>query len=246
MSIGAAAPCVASQHPHAHQVSITFESKMSSKKGDTSNKRARGEDGVDAVPVVIDDSNPPSTLPQIQTRIRQLLSRMPSKEETAALSIDDIPALEAWCRTVRTVSRHYTIALNFVSIANYQWEPDRPGHTGQSLGALRNQISLSTAQTGIVSTHISKILTPGIERTLAKKRIVKLENGDTEETHIYENVIFDEELLKLNREQLCDEAIYKRQLMVSAMEQMLTCMDDYQKAEAGAAGGDGQRFSMAY
>lgn len=34
--------------------------------------------------------------------------------------------------------------------------------------------------------------------------------------------------------------------MVSATEEMLTCMDDYQRAEAGAAEGDGQRFSIAY
>ena len=129
---------------------------------------------------------------------------------------------------------------------NISREPDRPGHTGQSLGALRNQISLSTAQTGIVSSHIGKILTPGIEKQIVKKRIVQLEDGAKEETFEYENVVFDQELLQLNRTQLCDEAIYKRQLVVSAMELMCTCMDDYQKAEAGAAGGDGQRFSMAY
>lgn len=34
--------------------------------------------------------------------------------------------------------------------------------------------------------------------------------------------------------------------MVSAMEQMLSCTADYQKDDAGAVGGDGQRFSMAY
>ena len=34
----------------------------------------------------------------------------------------------------------------------------RPGHTGQSLGALRNQISLSTAQTNIVNNHIGRVL----------------------------------------------------------------------------------------
>ncbi|KAL7546915.1 hypothetical protein ACHAWF_010241 [Thalassiosira exigua] len=215
---------------------------LNSKKGD-SNKRARDDNDVD---VVVDDSNPPSTLPQIKSRIKQLLERIPSKDTTEALTMDDLPALDNWCRTVRTVLRNYTLCLNFVPIANYQWEPDRPGHTGQSLGALRNQISLSSAQTGIVSSHIAKVLTPAIERSLAKKRTVQLENGDKEEILVYENVLFDEELLKLNREQLCAEAVYKRQLVISSMEQMCQCMDDYQKAEAGAAGGDGQRFSMAY
>jgi hypothetical protein len=133
-----------------------------------------------------------------------------------------------------------------VAIANYQWEPDRPGHTGQSLAALRNQISLSTAQTNIISSHISKILTPALDRQLMKKRTIERENGEKEETYVYENVVNDPEMLQLNRDQLCDEALYKRQLVVSTMEQMCQCIDDYQKAEAGAAGGDGQRFSMAY
>ncbi|KAL7543252.1 hypothetical protein ACHAXR_012551 [Thalassiosira sp. AJA248-18] len=214
-----------------------------SKKAD-SNKRKR--DGDDADEEVVDDSNPPLTMRQVQTRIRQLLSRLPSKEETTALTVEDLPAMERWCRTVRTILRNYNLGLNFVAIATYQWEPDRPGHTGQSLGALRGQITLSTAQTNILSSHISRVLTPAFDPQLIKRKTVTLENGDKEETFEYENVIHDTEMLQLNREQLCDEAIYKRQLVVSAMEQMCQCMDDYLKAEAGAAGGDGQRFSMAY
>lgn len=211
-----------------------------SKKGD-SNKRARGGDDD-----VVDDANPPLTMPHIQSRIRQILARLPSKDETAALTVDDLPAMETWCRTVRSILRNYNLTLNFVAIVNYQWEPDRPGHTGQSLGALRNQISLSTAQSNIISSHIGRVLTPTLDRQLMKKRTVQLENGDKEEIYVYQNVVNDPEMLNLNREQFCDEAIYKRQLLVSTMEQMCQCMDDYQKAEAGAAGGDGQRFSMAY
>ena len=209
-----------------------------------SNKRARGDD--DAEVVLVDDTNPPLTMPHIQTRIRQLLGRLPTKDETAALTVDDLPALESWCKTVRSILRNYNLTLNFVAIANYQWEPDRPGHTGQSLGALRNQISLSTAQTNIVSNHIGRVLTPTLDRQLMKKRTVQLDNGEKEEIYVYKNVVNDPEMLELNRRQLCDEAIYKRQLVVSTMEQMCQCMDDYQKAEAGAAGADGQRFSMAY
>lgn len=214
-----------------------------SKKAE-SNKRKR--DGDDDDEDVVDDSNPPLTMRQVQSRIRQLLSRLPSKEETTALTVEDLPAMERWCRTVRTILRNYNLGLNFVAIATYQWEPDRPGHTGQSLGALRGQITLSTAQTNILSSHISRVLTPAFDPQLIKRKTVTLENGDKEETFEYENVIHDTEMLQLNREQLCDEAIYKRQLVVSAMEQMCQCMDDYLKAEAGAAGGDGQRFSMAY
>lgn len=194
----------------------------------------------------VDDANPPLTMPHIQSRIRQILARLPSKDETAALTVDDLPAMETWCRTVRSILRNYNLTLNFVAIVNYQWEPDRPGHTGQSLGALRNQISLSTAQSNIISSHIGRVLTPTLDRQLMKKRTVQLENGDKEEIYVYQNVVNDPEMLNLNREQFCDEAIYKRQLLVSTMEQMCQCMDDYQKAEAGAAGGDGQRFSMAY
>jgi hypothetical protein len=217
-----------------------------------SKKRARdnatgGGSSEEAAVVLVDDNNPPLTMSHIQERIRQLMARLPSKEETSALSIEDIPAMETWCRTVRAILRNYNLTLNFVAIANYQWEPDRPGHTGQSLAALRNQISLSTAQTNIVSSHISKILTPALDRQLMKKRTIERgETGEKEETYVYENVVNDPEMLQLNRDQLCDEALYKRQLMVSTMEQMCQCIDDYQKAEAGAAGGDGQRFSMAY
>jgi hypothetical protein len=67
-----------------------------------------------------------------------------------------------------------------------------------------------------------------------------------EEFYEYEQVVNDPEMLQLNREQMCDEAVYKRQLVVSVMEQMCQCIDDYMKAEAGAAGGDAQRYSMAY
>jgi len=215
-----------------------------SKKGDSNKKRAREDE--DAEEVAVDDAHPPLTIPQIKRRIQQLLARLPDKDATAALTADDLPSLEGWCREVRTILRHYNLALNFVAIANYQWEPDRPGHTGQSLGALSKQISLSTAQTNIVSNHINRILTPTLERQLTKKRIVPRDDGGQDEIYVYENLINDPEMLQLNREQLCAEAVYKRQLLVSAMEQMCQCMDDYQKAEAGATGGDGQRFSMAY
>ncbi|KAL7458611.1 hypothetical protein ACHAWC_010201, partial [Mediolabrus comicus] len=192
------------------------------------------------------DENPPSTLPEIQERIKQLIQRIPSKEETAALTVDDIPAMERWCRTVRKITRDYNLSLNFVAIANYQWEPDRPGHTGQSLGALRNQIQLSTAQTNIVGNHIARVLTPSLDTRLHKKIIVEKTNGEREETYEYRAVINDPEMLQLNREQLAEEAVYKRQLVVSTMNQMVQCMDDYQKAEAGAAGAENSRFSMAY
>ena len=158
------------------------------------------------------------------------MASLPTKDETAALTDEDIPSLEAWCRTVRAILRNYNLTLNFVAIANYQWEPDRPGHTGQSLGALRNQISLSTAQTNIVSSHIGRILTPTLDRQLVKKRTVTLESGEKEETYEYKNIVNDPEMLALNREQLCNEAIYKRQLVVSTMEQMIQCMDDYQES----------------
>jgi len=213
-----------------------------SKKGD-SNKRVReGDDDK----VVIDDSNPPLTLPGIQIRIKQLLSRIPGKDETAALTCDDLPAMERWCKTLRAIIRNYNLTLNFVAISNYQWEPDRPGHTGQSLGALRNQITLSNAQTNIISSHVGKVLMPILDRELVKKRVVELENGRKEETYEYTKVVSEPEMLQLIREQLCEEAIYKRQLVISAMEQMCQCITDYEKAEAGAAGGDSQRFSMAY
>ena len=42
-------------------------------------------------------------------------------------------------------------------------------------------------------------------------------------------MVNDLEMLQLNGEQLCEEAMYKRQLMVSMMEQMCLCIDDYQK-----------------
>ena len=122
----------------------------------------------------------------------------------------------------------------------------RPGHTGQSLSALRNQIQLSTAQTNIVSNHIARVLTPSLDTRLAKKTVIEKPNGEREEKYEYAAVINDPEMLQLNREQLCDEAIYKRQLVVSTMNQMVLCMDDYQKAEAGAAGAENSRFSMAY
>jgi hypothetical protein len=50
--------------------------QVMSKKGDPSNKRARETDDID---VVVDDNNPPLTIPHIQERIRQLLARLPSK-----------------------------------------------------------------------------------------------------------------------------------------------------------------------
>ena len=73
-----------------------------------------------------------------------------------------------------------------------------------------------------------------------KKRTVQLKNDNKEDVYIYENVVNDPELLALNCEQFCEEAIYKRNLLVSTMEQIFQCMDDYLKAEAGAVGGGGQ------
>jgi len=91
-----------------------------SERSDTSkNKRARGDDADDNT--IVDDTNPPLTLPLIKARIKQLVARIPSKDETAALTVEDLPAMENWCRTVRKILRQYTLCLNFVPIANYQW-----------------------------------------------------------------------------------------------------------------------------
>lgn len=140
-----------------------------------------------------------------------------------------------------------TSFLNSVSKYVYVYlSNNHAGHTGQSLGALRNQIQLSTAQTNIVSNHIARVLTPSLDTRLLKKTLVEKPTGEKEETYEYTAVINDPEMLQLNREQLCEEAIYKRQLVVSTMNQMVLCMDDYQKAEAGAAGAETSRFSMAY
>eukprot|EP01082_Thalassiosira_pseudonana_P004196 g3768.t1 g3768 contig13:117173-118091(+) len=234
----------------------------------------------------IDDEHPPLTLPHIKIRIQQLIGRLPSKEETAALKSASADGhtgggesggsaseaaggekLDNWCRIVRGILRDYNLVLNFVAIATYQWEPDRPGHTGQSLAALKNQIQSSTARTNIVSNDISRILTPTLSRQLTKKRIIlstttttnnnnKPDDSNTmdesnntetkEEIYTYEQIVSDPEVLQLNREQLCAEAIYKRQLVVSTMEQMCTCLDDYGKAEIGASDHKGGFSSMAY
>eukprot|EP00804_Cyclotella_cryptica_P023172 CCRYP_000372-RA/>CCRYP_000372-RA protein AED:0.09 eAED:0.09 QI:0/0/0/1/0/0/2/419/211 len=199
----------------------------------------------------IDDTNPPLTLPAIQTRIRQLLDRLPSKADTAALSPNNVESLERWCRQVRSTLRSYNLVLNFLSVATYH------------LAALNNQMQSGTARINILQNDISRVLTPALTRQLTKKRLVvhksKPSPQDTttsadgnveeiikEEFYEYEQVVNDPEMLQLNREQMCDEAIYKRQLVVSVMEQMCQCIDDYMKAEAGAAGGDAQRYSMAY
>lgn len=134
----------------------------------------------------------------------------------------------------------------------------------QSLAALNNQMQSGTARINILQNDISRVLTPALTRQLTKKRLVvhkcKPSPQDTtsmntdedfeeiikEEFYEYEQVVNDPEMLQLNREQMCDEAIYKRQLAVSVMEQMCQCIDDYMKAEAGAVGGDAQRYSMAY
>ena len=79
------------------------------KKGE---RREREDDGIDAPPVVFDDNNPPLKLLHIQQRIRQLLARLPSKEDTASLTVTDIPALEEWCKKVHTILRNYNLVLN--------------------------------------------------------------------------------------------------------------------------------------
>lgn len=89
----------------------------------------------------IDDAHPPLTLPAIQIRIRQLLDRLPSKADTAALSPNNVESLEIWCREVRSTLRSYNLVLNFLSVATYQWEPDRPGHTGQVRSCVLNFVS---------------------------------------------------------------------------------------------------------
>jgi hypothetical protein len=110
-----------------------------------------------------------------------------------------------------------------------------------------------TARVNILQNDISRVLTPSLTRQLVKKRMVVHKNSSQsqneeeirEETYEYEQVVNDPEMLQLNREQMVDEAIYKRQLVVSVMEQMCQCIDDYGKAEAGAVT-DGRGYSMAY
>jgi hypothetical protein len=111
-----------------------------------------------------------------------------------------------------------------------------------------------TARVNILQNDISRVLTPSLTRQLVKKRVVIHKEPQTdgekfeevrEETYCYEQVVNDPEMLQLNREQMVDEAIYKRQLVVSVMEQMCQCIDDYTKAESGAMN-EGRGYSMAY
>ena len=157
--------------------------------------------------------------------------------------------------------------LTYVSYPSHHTTPLHLNSRNQSLAALKNQIQSSTARTNIVSNDISRILTPTLSRQLTKKRIIlstttttnnnnKPDDSNTmdesnntetkEEIYTYEQIVSDPEVLQLNREQLCAEAIYKRQLVVSTMEQMCTCLDDYGKAEIGASDHKGGFSSMAY
>jgi hypothetical protein len=111
-----------------------------------------------------------------------------------------------------------------------------------------------TARVNILQNDISRVLTPSLTRQLIKKRVIVHKTPQTdgekieevrEETYCYEQVVNDPEMLQLNREQMVDEAIYKRQLVVSVMEQMCQCIDDYTKAESGGTN-EGRGYSMAY
>ncbi len=193
--------------------------------------KRKAAESVDAPPAV-DDNTPPSSLVDVQTRITQLMERIPTEASTVQLSTDKVDDLLVWCKTIRSLIRHYNLSLHFIRTSTYQWKPDRQGHTSQSLNALLDEISVSNNVTSMISSNVNNILTPSITRETKKIIKTKVDNVETEE-YVYENKIYDPDHLKLDMELLCDEAVYKRHLLILRMKLMHRCIGDYIKAEAG-------------
>lgn len=191
------------------------------------------------------DFVPPLSLPLIRARVDELHGLLPSVAATQALTMDDLTAMDEWCKTVRYIIRNFNLVLNFITGATYQWAPERTGNTNQNLAALREYKSDSTSKLDIVINHCNRILTPNISTVLRKK--VKTVDGTTEtEIYHYEDVVDDQDLLTLNRQQLVEEGLEKRALVEITMANMSKCIKDFLKAEESSSGTGDYRSGMAY
>ena len=188
------------------------------------------------------------TLPRIRSRIRELVEQIPSISATqSSLRMVDIPAMEEWCRKVRYIIRNYNLVLNFITSAVYVWAPSRTGHSNQNLTALKEFKNDSSAKLDIIINHCNRILTPNISTVLRKKiKTIDKDTGTETEVYHYDDVIDDEDLLKLNREHLVQEGLPKRDLLKVTMQGMVQCITDYLQAEQDSGSSSDYRSSMAY
>jgi len=182
------------------------------------------------------------TLPAIQDRIMELVDRVPSQQDTAALVPSNTETLEAWCRTVRKLIREFNLVLNFCHPATYQWAPDRSGHNEQNVGALRSEINYSSSAVDMLITSVNQVLTPSYDKLLEQSVKTTVENVKTVK-YTYVQVV-DEELHQLHKEQLCEEAMDKREFLVVVLERMHQAIQDYIKADNSSSNAD--RLTMAY
>lgn len=181
----------------------------------------------------VEGYTPPLTLPLIQERILNLMKNIPTRQATAQLSPTETKTLESWCKQVRTTIRQFNLVLNFIRPATYQWAPDRSGHTNQSLSTLNNEISLAgSTLSSIISSDINRVLTPTLDKQLKQAQKVEKDNVKTE-TYTYVHVIDDVEMLQLHREQLCVEALDKRELLCVTMQKIHKCLSDFIKSDEG-------------
>lgn len=184
----------------------------------------------------------PLTLPVVQDRILDLIDRVPSQNDTAALTPSNTETLETWCRTVRSLIREFSLVLNFCHPATYQWAPDRSGHNEQNLGALRSEINYSSSAVAVIITDINTFLAPSRDKQLDQCVKTTVENVKTVSyTYIY---VVDEEMHQLNIGQLCEEAMDKREYLIFVLQRMHQAISDYIKADDSSTNVD--RLTMSY
>lgn len=63
---------------------------------------------------IVDGSNPPVTIAGVKIRLQQLLSHIPSAEQTVALNATNVEVLMQWCRVMEWVLLDYTLLKDLV------------------------------------------------------------------------------------------------------------------------------------
>jgi len=127
----------------------------------------------------------PTSLPQIQLRLKAVLDKLPKdlpevppKHDPRNNDTNDARLLYApiksFAATLQIVIEEYNLLLSLVSSATYKWGVDRSGASQQNLSVMSAELQqCQEVISSVVSARLSNVLCPAVEPLIGEVEIVR-------------------------------------------------------------------------
>uniref|UniRef100_A0A7S2R2B4 Proteasome activator PA28 C-terminal domain-containing protein n=1 Tax=Eucampia antarctica TaxID=49252 RepID=A0A7S2R2B4_9STRA len=157
-------------------------------------------------------------------------------------SNDDI--VREWATELKTVLEEFNLLLMCVSPATYKWGSERSGAADQNLTMLSNE--LTSAQEQIASSvmpRLTNVLSPMVELVVKQSKTTKQSDGTKIKVNTCSQQVADPAFIELCRTILCRNAKMLRQVVLSNLNKVSVCIEDYLKATKKDSNHDRSGFS---